>query len=87
MYPSEYEIWVDDHNIDDDGNIVGLVRHARDSVDPQVAKRFMVGDGEQAPFPATVIERIREGLIILRAEDGAARIIAGHAGSPTPSLN
>jgi len=69
MDPSQYEIWVDDHNIDDDGNIVGLVRHAGRDVDPQVGKSFLVGDGEQEPFRATVIERTRDGLITLRADD------------------
>ncbi len=87
MDPSEYEIWVDDHNIDDDGNIVGIVRHAKAGVDPQVGKVFMVGDGEQTPFAATVIERTREGLVILRAEDHSPmlHVIAGHGGSPEPS--
>jgi hypothetical protein len=36
MEPSEYGIWVDDHTIDDDGNIIALVKHARVGVDPQV---------------------------------------------------
>jgi hypothetical protein len=87
MDPSEYEIWVDDHNIDDDGNIVALARHARPGVDPQVGKVFAVGDGEQTPFPATVIERTRDGVIVLRAEDGAAdlRLMAGYVGGPGPS--
>lgn len=75
MDPSDYEIWVDDHTIDDDGNIIALVRHARAGVDPQVGRLFMVGDGEQTPFPARVIERTREGLVILRAEDDAARTL------------
>lgn len=87
MDPSDYEIWVDDHNIDDDGNIVALARHARPGVDPQVGKVFTVGDGEQTPFPATVIERTRGGLIILRAEDGESdlRLMAGYVGGTGPS--
>ncbi len=75
MDPSDYEIWVDDHTIDDDGNIIGLVKHARGGVDPQVGMVFMVGDGEQTPFPARVIERTRNGLVILAAEDDAARTV------------
>ena len=75
MDPSSYEIWVDDHTIDDDGNIIALVKHARPGVDPQVGKVFMVGDGEQTPFPARVIERTRDGLVILAAEDNAARTV------------
>ncbi len=64
----DYEIWVDDHMIDDDGNIIALVKHARPGVDPQVGNVFMVGDGEQKPFPARVIERTRHGLVILAAD-------------------
>ena len=65
---SDYEIWVDDHTIDDDGNIIALVKHARPGVDPQVGNVFMVGDGEQKPFPARVIERTRHGLVILATD-------------------
>jgi|GEM_PF-3693607 len=75
MDPSDYQIWVDDHTIDDDGNIIALVKHARAGVDPQVGKVFMVGDGEQTPFPARAIERTRDGLVILAAEDDAARTV------------
>ncbi len=86
MDPSQYESWVDDHNVDDDGNTVGLVRHARPGVDPQVGKSFLVGDGEQEPFRATVIERTRDGLITLRADDvPSVHVTAGHAGGLEPS--
>lgn len=87
MEPSEYKIWVDDHNIDDDGHIVALVRHARAGDDPQVGKVFMVGDGEQTPFAAIVIERTPEGRVILRAEDHSPmlHVIAGQGGPPGPS--
>jgi hypothetical protein len=75
MEPSEYGIWVDDHTIDDDGNILALVKHARVGVDPQVGNVFLVGDGEQTPFPARVIERTRDGLVLLAGEVGAARTV------------
>ena len=84
---SDYDIWVDDHNIDDDSNIIGLVKHARAGVDPHAGKVFMVGDDEQTPLPATVIERTREGIVILRAEDDKPilHVIAGHGGATGPS--
>lgn len=74
---SDHDIWVDDHNIDYDGHIIGLVKHARAGVVPQVGKVFMVGDGEQEPFPARVIERTRDGLLILSA------VPDGHAVEPS----
>ena len=63
----DYEIWVDDHTIDDDGNIIALVKHARAGIYPQVGK-VKVGDGEQTAFPARVIARTQGGLLILAAD-------------------
>lgn len=72
MDPSDYDIWVDDHSIDDDGNILTLARFARPGIDPHVGKVYWVGDGEQTPFAAKVIEHTRDGIIVLQAQDDAA---------------
>ncbi len=72
MDVTDYELWVDDHTIDDDGNIVTLAKYARAGVEPEVGKVFLVGDGEQTPFRARVVERTGDGLVVLRALDDPA---------------
>jgi hypothetical protein len=75
MDVADYDLWVDDHTIDDDGNIVTLAKYARAGVDPEVGKVFLVGDGEQTPFRARVLQRTDEGLVVLRALDDPANAL------------
>ena len=72
MEPADYQIWVDDHNIDDDGDIVALARHARPGIEPEVGEVYLVGDGEQAPLRARLIDAGGDGVVILRALDDPA---------------
>ncbi|MGH9063017.1 MAG: hypothetical protein ACRD0L_03425 [Acidimicrobiales bacterium] len=69
MGTSEPDLWADDHMTDVDGTVTTLVEHARAGVDPQVGQLLMVGDGEQALRPARVIERTRDGFVVVRFED------------------
>lgn len=80
MEPADYQIWVDDHHINDDGDIVALARHARTGVEPEVGESYLVGDGDQTPFRAQVIDLGDDGVVILRALDDAAT-----AGGATPN--
>ncbi|HEX3621329.1 MAG TPA: hypothetical protein VHT97_03340 [Acidimicrobiales bacterium] len=75
MDVADYDLWVDDHTIDDDGNIVTLAKYARAGVEPEVGKVFLVGDGEQTPFRARVLQRTDEGLVVLRALDDPANAL------------
>lgn len=75
MDVADYDLWVDDHIIDDDGNIVTLAKYARAGVEPEVGKVFLVGDGEQTPFRARVVKRTDEGLLVLRALDDPANAL------------
>jgi hypothetical protein len=60
------DLWVDDHNLNEDGTVTTLAEYARPGVDPQVDQVLLVGDGEGDPRPARVIERTRDGLVVLR---------------------
>jgi hypothetical protein len=77
MNPADYELWVDDHTIDDDGDIVTLAKYARPGIDAEVGSVVLVGDGEQVPFPARVIARTGDGVVTVRAvEDPASALRA-----------
>lgn len=71
MDVTDYELWADDHTIDDDGNIVTLAKFARAGVEPEVGKVVLVGDGEQTPFRARVVAS-SDGVLVLRALDDPA---------------
>jgi len=75
MDVGDYELWVDDHTIDDEGNIVTLARYAGAGIEPEVGKVFLVGDGEETPFRARVVERTGDGIVVLRALDDPARAL------------
>lgn len=62
----EPDLWVDDHNLSEDGTVTTLAEYAKPGVDPQVGQILMVGDGEGETRPARVIERTRDGLVVLR---------------------
>ncbi len=72
----EPDLWVDEHWMRDDGTIETLVEFAREGVDPQVGSTVLVGNGEDPPRAAKVIERTRDGVVVLRYEQSGNALSA-----------
>ena len=72
----EIDLWIDDHTTDEDGTVTTLAEYSRSGVDPQVGQVLLVGDGEQDPRPARVIERTRDGLVVIRFQDSMTEALS-----------
>ena len=64
---------MDDHTVDDNGNMASLVKYARTGIDPEVDKgaprRRLVSRPLSEP---RVLERTSDGLVVLRTLDEPA---------------
>lgn len=73
----DVDLWVDDHNVNDDGTVTTLADYASPGIDPQVGQVLRVGDGEARPQLARVVERTRDGLVVLRMMDASDASLSG----------
>ena len=60
------ELWVDDHCEYEPGVVHAHLRHARIPMDPQQGDYLIVGDDEDPPLIAEVLERSASGRLRLR---------------------
>ena len=64
------ELWVDDHQEYEPGVVHGQLRHARVPMDPQRGDYLVVGDDDEAPVLAEVLDRSPTGELRLRLLPG-----------------